>query len=197
MLSLFCTEGYCPDLFFCIAQKADPHKFFKGLYIADKHDLCRKHMGKYAVMFCDFKVCRSLPNFRQSTYMKQNIVGKDRDEMFAAFKLMVSQLYDEWREYLGDSLAPEDQAFFNSIIHRTTSEEHDWVFSLKQLSLFLARKSGRNVMVLIDEYEAPNNLAYESGFLHDVRPSPFLIIVQGETVTRLIVFLGARYLLPY
>ena len=44
--------------FFCIPLNGDPdpHLLFNGLYIESKHDICREHMGKYAVVFCDFKV---------------------------------------------------------------------------------------------------------------------------------------------
>ena len=112
--------------------------------------------------------------------MKQDIIGENWDQMFAAFKIMVSNLYREWQAYLWDSLPSNDQAYVNSIVYKTTSEIGDWVFGLKKLSFFLALKSGRRVMILIDEYEAPNNFAFESNFLHDVRPSSFLVIVQDE-----------------
>ena len=46
--------------FFCIPKNDDPQSLFDGLYIASKHDLCQKHRGKYAVIFCDFKVRYSL-----------------------------------------------------------------------------------------------------------------------------------------
>ena len=37
---------------------------FSGLYIADKQEICRDHMGKYAVIFLDFKVRCSLERRR-------------------------------------------------------------------------------------------------------------------------------------
>jgi hypothetical protein len=83
---------------------------------------------------------------------------------------MVSALYKEWYQYFEHSLDPEEEAFFESIRLNTASVEH-WMHSLEQLSRFLARKSGRGAMVFIDEYEAPNNRAYELGFFAKVRPS--------------------------
>jgi hypothetical protein len=77
---------------------------------------------------------------------------------------MVSGLYEESYEYLGQSLNPGEKEFFESIRLNTAPVER-WRNSLKRLSYFLARKSGRGAMVFIDEYEAPNNRAYEHGFL--------------------------------
>jgi hypothetical protein len=37
------------------------------------------------------------------------------------------------------------------------------------LSYFLAEKFRQRVIVLIDEYEAPNNRAYDHGYLDEVR----------------------------
>jgi hypothetical protein len=83
---------------------------------------------------------------------------------------MVSDLYEGSYEYLGDSLNAGEKAFFESIRLNAAPVEH-WRNSLKRLSYFLARKSERRVMVFIDEYEAPNNRAYELGFFAKVRPS--------------------------
>jgi hypothetical protein len=64
VITLACFQTLYSSLssssFFGIPQNDDPHALFRGLYIASKHDLCQEHMGKYAVIFCDFKLCRSL-----------------------------------------------------------------------------------------------------------------------------------------
>ena len=109
--------------------------------------------------------------FRQPTYVKQDITGDSWEEMFGSFRVMVSDLYKESYEYLGDSLNAGEKAFFESIRLNTAPVEH-WRISLKRLSNFLARKSGRKAVVFeIDEYEVPNNCAYERGFFAKVRPS--------------------------
>jgi hypothetical protein len=108
--------------------------------------------------------------FRQPTYVKQNIIGNSWEGMFWSFTVMVSNLFNESYEYLEHSLKPGEKAFFESIRLNTAPVEH-WKISLQRLSYFLARKSGRGTMVFIDEYEAPNNRAYELGFFAKVRPS--------------------------
>ena len=55
--------------------------------------------------------------------------------------------------------------------------------SLKLLSEFLATKSGQNVIVLIDEYEAPNNRACEFDFVKQVCLSiPFPITFEVDDI---------------
>ncbi|KIL58829.1 hypothetical protein M378DRAFT_170096 [Amanita muscaria Koide BX008] len=138
--------------FFCIPHNngPDPHSLFRGLDITKNSDLCQEHIGKYAIIFCDFK----------------SITGNSWKKMFSAFRVMVSEVYEEWYQYLEDFLCPEEKAFFNSIRFNSAPEEV-WEKSLKRLSGFLARKSGRRVMVFIDEYEVPNNYAYEHGFFDE------------------------------
>ena len=126
-------------------------------------------MGKYRVIFMDFQVCCSLELHRVPAYMKQKITGTSWDKMLDSFKSMVSRLHREWREYIWDSLDLVDQETFQSI-HSKTASDGDLRISLELLSEFLAKKSGRKVIVLIDEYEAPNNRAYELDFFKQVRP---------------------------
>jgi hypothetical protein len=126
-------------------------------------------MGKYAVIFLDFQVCCSLELCRVSAYRKQKLTGTSWDDMLDSFKDMVSSLYKGWKGYLWDSLEPKDQNDFQSFIDEEASHAKLRA-SLERLSSFLAKKSGRKVIVLIDEYEAPNNRAYEHGFFKEVRP---------------------------
>lgn len=91
------------------------------------------------------------------------------DGMLASFRTMVSFLYQDWREYLWDSLSEPNQKAFQSLENEEASDT-TLKGSLKLLSQLLAKKSGRQVIVLIDEYEAPNNRAYEFDFFKQVRP---------------------------
>src|SRR6202167_3960958 len=90
--------------------------------------------------------------------------------MFGSFRGMVSHLYNESYGYLGQSLDPEEKEFYESICFNSSPAEH-WGYSLQRLTYFLARKSGRGVMVFIDEYEVPDNRTYELGYFDQVRPS--------------------------
>ncbi len=126
-------------------------------------------MGKYAVIFLDFQVRCFLKPCRVPAYMKQRITGTSWDEMLGSFKGMVSKLYEEWKEYLWDSLSKKYQITFQSLIDESASHV-TLRASLVLLTQFLGKKSGRKVIVLIDEYEAPNNRAYDFDFFKQVRP---------------------------
>ncbi|KAK2467448.1 hypothetical protein APHAL10511_000303 [Amanita phalloides] len=133
--------------FFFIRPNNDHYQLFQGLYIAKSNDLCQEHMGKYAVLYLDMK----------------NIVGISWKRMFRSFRKQVSNLYEEWHEYLLDSLTPKQRQYFESI-RLNEADEEEWDDSLTELCGYLARKSKQKVMVFIDEYEVPNNCAHEKGF---------------------------------
>ncbi len=136
--------------------------FLWVIYCRQTRDLSRPH-GKV----CSYLLGSSGLLFSQTVqsvaYMKQKVTGTSWDEMLDSFKQMVSRLYREWQGYLWDSLDSKDQKDFQSIRGKTASHGQ-WRISLEQLSEYLAKKSGRKVIVLIDEYEAPNNRAHEFNF---------------------------------
>ena len=146
------------------------HSHSSMAYISHPNMISVKSTGESMQLFSvisKFVILSEL--FRQPIYVKQNITGDSWEEMFRSFSVMVSELYKEWYEYLGKSLNPGEKEFFESIRFNTAPQEN-WKESLRRLSYFLARKSGRGVMVFIDEYEAPINCSYELGFFPKVRP---------------------------
>ena len=69
------------------------------------------------------------------------------------------------------SLNLQDQTYFRSICEMTVPEDNlkdNLKESLYRLSRFLAKKFGQNVIILIDEYEAPIIRAYDDGYFNDV-----------------------------
>ena len=88
--------------------------------------------------------------------------------MLSRFKSLVSNLYSEWEDCLMHSLVPRQRRYFESILDKTAMEV-DLQESLYNLSYLLTKKFRQKVIVLIDEYEAPNNCAYEHGYFNDVR----------------------------
>ncbi len=88
--------------------------------------------------------------------------------MLSNFKDTVSDLYREWKDCLIQSLNPMEMTYFESICLQTATTAK-FSRGLYNLTHFLARKFGRNVIVLIDEYDSPNNFAYERGYFNEVR----------------------------
>jgi len=71
------------------------------------------------------------------------------------------------------SLDTVDSTYFESIYLKTASQ-NDYKKSLYNLSNFLTEKFHQKVIVLIDEYEVPNNHAYDYGYfskVHSIYPS--------------------------
>jgi hypothetical protein len=88
--------------------------------------------------------------------------------MLWKFKTIVSRLYRKWEDCLIQSLEPEDKIYFNSICLKTATNA-ELSMSLYKLTYFLAQKFGQKVVVLIDEYEVPDNRAHECGYFNEVR----------------------------
>ena len=75
------------------------------------------------------------------------------------------------------SLKLPERTYFQSVRNQTATVT-DLTDSLYNLSYFLAEKFGQKVIVLIDEYEAPNIRAYEHGYFEEVR-SPYISMTVG------------------
>jgi len=89
--------------------------------------------------------------------------------MLSNFGGFVSTLYAKWEDCLMQSLKLPERTYFESIRNKTATAG-DLKMSLYNLSEFLAEKFCQEVIVLIDEYEAPNNCAYDHGYFNKVCP---------------------------
>ena len=105
--------------------------------------------------------------FRKLVYAQQNLVGGSWEGMLSSFRDLVSVLYTEWEDYLMQSLELRERIYFESI-RNMTATKRGLAKSLFKLSRFIAQKFGQKVIVLIDEYEAPNNRAYDRGYFNEV-----------------------------
>jgi len=105
-------------------------------------------MGKHPVIFFDF----------------EDLTGESWEEMLSDFKDLVSGLYREWKDCLMQYFEPVDKTYFESICLKTATKTQ-LKKSLYRLSYFLAQKFGREVIVLIGEYEVLNNRAFQHGYV--------------------------------
>src|SRR5712671_6713369 len=99
--------------------------------------------------------------------------------MLKAFQDQVSIVYQNWESYLREDL---NQAEFNRYksIMSGDAPPHLYPSALRELSRLLARKSKKNVIVLIDEYEAPVSAAAQFGYFEKVRFDFHIIIFSSE-----------------
>ena len=115
--------------------------------------------------------------------------------MLSKFRDLVSALYAKWQDCLMQSLKPWDRNYFESMLDKKATKS-DLKRSLYKLSYFLAEKYHQRVIVLIDEYEAPNNCAYDHDYFEDVRSLyPSLTVGVKNKYSRPMSFSGVVYFL--
>ncbi len=136
------------DNFFNIDRKEDNKDLFEGLYI--KHSKYYKDFGEYPVIKLDFK------ELKESKY----------ENFFNAFRNLISMIYEQ-KSYVKDVLSDFEIEIFESI--RTQKCEYDKLkLSVKYLSDWLCRYYKKQVVILIDEYDAPISNAYITDIYEDV-----------------------------
>lgn len=123
-------------------------EIFEGLDISRETELCEKYMGKFPVLSV------SLKGIYAKTYE-------------TAFDLAVQLIREEARklQYLFDSekLTQYDKEAFSGLL-QGDMEEGTLCYGLKFLSQLLQKHYGRQVILLIDEYDVPLAKAFEYGY---------------------------------
>ena len=88
-----------------------------------------------------------------------------------AYQCMIQDIayeYDRHRYVLlGEALSDADKAIYTSIMERK-GEKAQYATSLKFLAECLKKYHGRNVVILIDEYDVPLENAYFRGFYNQM-----------------------------
>ena len=140
----------------------EDHSIFDGLAIRNETELCNKHMGKYPVLLLD------LSGFDTKTYKGAliELAGK-----------IANLAYDYYPLYESGKLKPQDKALLETYMALQD------VFNLPEgiepfeallwnapasICRILHDYYGKNVIVLIDEYDVPLNKAYLGGYYDDM-----------------------------
>ncbi len=136
--------------FFDIKNK--DKNIFEGLRIAKAGEEYMKHRGKYPVVLLSLK----------------EATGLSYEEAKKTFCRKLSDLYAEY-EFLRESpkLSQRDKAYFESIYKLPDAREYEddkWKISLKQLMVFLYKHYRAKPILLVDEYDAPIQSAWENGY---------------------------------
>ncbi len=130
---------------------------FAGLKIAEKTDFCRRFMGQWPV------ISLSLKGVEGKTYA---VAYRRLAEKLSK----VAALYD----FLRDSprLTPQEKEAFSRCLSadylRDLSHEDDCTDFLKNLTIWLSKHFGRQVVLLIDEYDVPLAKAARFGYYDDM-----------------------------
>ncbi len=120
-------------------NKKDSAKLFSEFEISNKKEFCEQHQNKYPLINI------SLKDVKETTW------GNCLDR----FKKTISELYKKYRYLLNsEKLENDEKQIFEKIILRTANET-DFKSSLEDLSKYLKLHFNKEVIILVDEYDAP------------------------------------------
>ncbi len=147
----------------------DGKNLFKGLKI-EKSNIFDKHLNKYPTIFLTLK----------------DVKGNSWNNIYGLLKNSISKLYKE-HHYLLESnkLDDYDKDTIKKIMKKEL-EETDYQLSLYNLSEYLQRHYGKEVVILLDEYDTIMNDVYDKD-IHD-NIMNFMRVFIGST------FKGNKYL---
>ncbi len=121
---------------------------FEGLNISRAGEKYMAYQGQFPVIML------SLKGMKQASY----------DNAFYMFKYAIDSEFNRHREVLkSEALSPKQRRQFENI-YNYTAEDKDYINSIQVLSECLSAAYGKNVIILIDEYDVPLENAYFNGF---------------------------------
>lgn len=136
------------EYFFSIDQKEKSTDLFSGLAIEKSGKAYMKYQGSRPV------VSISLKNVQRNTWERTvSLLGIFLADLYGKFEY----LYDS--EKISDAL----KTYFYKVMHGTATQE-ELIVALLRLTKMLQLHHGQPVIVLIDEYDAPIQMAWEYDF---------------------------------
>lgn len=135
---------------------------FEKLAISREQELCRQYLGKYPVIFLSLK----------------GVEGKNDQEALDILAILISSECKRLSYLLkSDRTEKADQEIFSRLMYRR-GDMADLKMSLTTLMRMLRMHFGRQVILLIDEYDVPLDKANERGYYAEM--VGFLRVFLGE-----------------
>ena len=143
---------------------------FDGLEISKEKALCDEYMGKFPVICISLKGV-SGRNFDEAKDMLRMLIGTEA----LRFQFLMKS----------DNLSDAERKQYMSLIHlsdKGTFDMEDTLLrgSLSILSQLLKKHYGRNVIILIDEYDVPLDRAYQSKYYDEM--VEFIKVLFGQAL---------------
>lgn len=124
--------------------RQDSRDIFSGLEIMDHPDTVASYMNRYPVVFLSLK----------------EVFGEKFDAVFRIFQNVVSTLCKGYPDLFdSEAVDPADRTLLNRLRFRESGRE-DTIEVLDLISRMLRMHYGRQVFVIIDEYDVPMAKAY-------------------------------------
>lgn len=136
------------EYFFSIDRAEESSGLFQGLAIEKAGMTYMNQQGKYPVIFLTLK----------------NVQNNTWKGTYKSFRLLIQKEFQKHDYVLyKELLKPSEKDFYQRIMNLEADEE-EYQVSILNLSSYLYRYFGVNPIILIDEYDAPIQYAYEHGF---------------------------------
>ena len=145
--------------FFDVRNAEENKKLFKNLYIEKSEYF--KEQGQYPVIFI------SLKGLKEKTW----------ENCFNEIKALISKLYNEF-EFIKKVLNESELNIFDKIWLK--KDDGEYTNALKNLTSFLYKYYKKEVILLIDEHDAPLINAYEYGYYDEA--ILFFKVFYGEAL---------------
>ena len=141
----------------CFFEIGTDKSLFDGLKIAENRELCAEYQGQFPVIFISLKSVDGL-TFASAAAALRTVIGREASR----FQFLRNS----------DKLSKEDREGYESLIHVDKGlydmEDELLAGSLKNLSQLLAKHYGRQVVLLIDEYDVPLDKAFQAGYYDEM-----------------------------
>ena len=132
-------------------------ELFDGLAIAEDKALCEEYMGRFPVIFITLKNASGL-NYKEASTALKRVIGNESRRF--SFLSESGQLDVGDKEMYRALTGIKDGCF--------TMPDEMLADSLRTLSQLLAKHYGRQVILLIDEYDVPLDKAFQNGYYDEM-----------------------------
>jgi len=141
----------------CFFETGNKPELFSGLKIMQEKELCEKYMGQFPVIFLTLKGIGG-SNFETAKNHLQMLIGTEAER----FSFLTES----------DLLTENDKKKYHAL---TTLENGNYRMSqevlensLYTLSHLLSKHFGKKVILLIDEYDVPLDMAFQAGYYDEM-----------------------------
>ena len=162
MLRTFFEKEYDYD-----GNIVDNKRYFKGKKIMEAGDDIVSRLGQYPVLFLTLKSAKQ-PTFENAFYQLKSSIMNEIDRH--RYLLDSAELNDKEKDKLKLWIGSDQNAYSSTPDDQIRMKKDISMFSkaFGELSEMLKKHHGKNVVILMDEYDVPLENAYFAGFYNEM-----------------------------